>query len=172
MKRKNTEASVGTLLATGLLILIMSLLAGAVIVGVLRGRPLKLIDPSQPLPLQLLRWAIPLAGCVLIFKSAGSSLWLWWTELREIAHSARARVKGWWKKPLTALILLALIASGPFWLIRIDADTPEEWMLLYALYLFFAGLITVLPCSLIYGLSKSLAEKEMEKEELDEAKKY
>lgn len=172
MKQKNTEASVGVLVATGLLLMIVFLIAGALLAGLFRGS-LKLIDPGQPLPGQLLRWAIPLGCGILIFKNASSSLWLWWTELRNTARSARARVRGWWKKPLTALILLALIASGPLWLnFHTNVDDLEGLMLLYAVYLFFAGLITILPCSLIYGLGRSLAEKEMEKEELDEAKKY
>lgn len=171
MKQKNTESSVGMMLATGLFIMIVSLLVGAVLVGVFRGT-LMLIDPSQPLPRQFLRWAVILGAGVGI-KHAGASLWLWWTELRNAINSAGGRAVGWWKKPLTALVLLGLIASGPFWLnIHIDADGPEIWMVLYALYLLFAGLVTILPCSLIYGLGRSLAEKELEKEELDEAKKY
>ncbi len=43
---------------------------------------------------------------------------------------------------------------------------------MYALYLFLAGLILLVPCFLIYSLGKALGEKEMEKGELDEAKKY
>lgn len=173
MKQKNTEASVGVLVTTGLLLMILLLMAGAVLVGVFRGT-FQLIDPSQSLPRQLLRWFVPLTCGVLLFKSAGSFLWLWWTALRDTAHSARVRAKGWWKKPLAALILLALIAAGP-WLIPVHfegTEPPEILMLMYALYLFFAGLITITPCALIYGLGKSLAEREMEKEELDEAKKY
>ena len=172
MKPKNTEASVGVLVYTGLLLMIVFLMAGAVLVGLFRGT-LLFIDPSQPLPGQLLHLIVVLGGSGLFFKWVCSFLLLWWTELQNTAHSARVRARGWWKKPLAALILLALIASGPLWLnFHTNVDDPEVLMLFYALYLFFAGLITVLPCSLIYGLSKSLAEKEMEKEELDEAKKY
>lgn len=173
MKQKNTEASVGVLVTTGLLLMIVFLMAGALLVGLFRGK-FWFIDPDQPLPGQLLRWAIPLGCGILIFKNASSSLWLWWTELRNTARSARVRARGWWKKPLTALVLLALIASGP-WLIPIRLEgcsDPVEFMLLYAVYLFFAGLVTILPCALIYGLGRSLAEKEMEKEEQEEAKKY
>lgn len=173
MKQKNTEASVGVLVYTGLLLMIVFLMVGAVLVGLFRGT-LLFIDPSQPLPHQLLRLIIVLGSSGIFFKGVGAFFLLWWAELRNTARSARARARGWWKKPLTALILLALIASGP-WLIPIHLEgfgDPGVLMLLYAVYLFFAGLITILPCVLIYGLGKSLAEREMEKEELDEAKKY
>lgn len=173
MKQKNTDASVWVLVTTGLLLMIVFLTAGSVLISVFQGN-FRFIDPSQPLPGQLLRWVIPLGCGVFLIKSASSSLWLWWTELRNTVRNAKIRAKGWWKKPLAALILLALIASGP-WLIPIHLEgfgDPAELMLLYAVYLMFAGLVTIVPCALIYGLGKSLAEKEMEKEELDEARKY
>lgn len=166
MKRKNTEASVGVLLATALLIVVVLLLAGAVLAEALQGK-LRFPDPDRSLPGQLLSWGLLAAGAGAGIKAVSASLWLWWTQLRNA-------VTGAWKKPLTALALLGLIASAPFWLfpIRIEADETGTWMLLYALYLLFAGLITIVPCSLIYGLCVSVGERESEKEELDEAKKY
>lgn len=170
MRRKNTEASVGTLVGAALLIAIMLLMAAAVLICLVKGS-IRLFDPGRSLFLQILGWIIFLSGAGLLVRSVSASVWLWGTE---IGNAVKGTARGRWKRPLIALALFGLIASGP-WLIPIHLEgfgDPAETMLLYAVYLFFAGLVTIAPCALIYGLGRSLAEKEMEKEELDEARKY
>lgn len=169
MKRKNTEGSVGTLVATALFITIMFLMVGAFLIVLLHGG-FRFFALGKSLFSRLLGWVIFLLGTGLIVRSTSASLWLWGSEIvSAIKHPGEGR----WKRPLTALVLFGLIASGPLWLnIHLDSEELESLMLLYALYLFFAGLITIVPCALIYSLGKALAEKEMEKEEMDEAKKY
>lgn len=164
MKQKNTDGSFWAVLFTLFFAAIMLLLAGSLLAGLVQGnfRGASVEDP-------LLLNGVKSLACLLVTSII---LWQGWRE----AWKRRPAGVNWWqpgRKTLAAFLTFALLAALPFGLsIHIDADTPTEWMLLYALYLLAAGLVLVLPCFLIYSLGKSLGERDMEKEELDEAKKY
>lgn len=168
MKRKNIDGSFWLVLFTLFFSTITLLITGALFSA---GGDIHMsrADVLSGVFLNGLKSFICLAGL-------GAALWLRWREaLKKARVNDTAPVK--WRRPgknfLSALAVFVLIASGPFWLpIHLVAHRPGEWMLLYALYLLAAGLLFILPCFLIYSLGRSLAEKDTEKEELDEAKKY
>jgi len=116
-----------------------------------------------------------LAGYAVMVSFA-VSLCLRWRENRKRDRAAGAVSQGRrerLRKLLPSFMTFCLIAAVPITgVIELKADNLETWLLLFALYLLLVTVFILFPCSLIYGLGKSLAEKEMEQEELDEAKKY
>lgn len=161
MKPKNTDLSFWTLLFTLYYTVIVLLLSVSILAGLVTGRA----KASNAGGLLLLRGAFN----YLLLVGFSVALWLRWRELR--ANFSAKQLLG--RNSLAALAVFGLIASGPFWLpIHFVADGPLEWLNLYQFYLIFAGLIVLVPCFLIYSLGRALGEKDMEKEEMDEARKY
>lgn len=164
MKPKNTDGSFWAALFTLFFAAIMLLLVGSILAGLVQGD-----FRGVSIEGSLLFSGVQSLACLLV---ASAVLWQGWREARK---RRPAGVK-WWqpgRKTLAALLVFALLAALPFGLsIHIDMDTPAEWMLMYALYLLAAGLIIAAPCFLIYGLGKSLGERDMEKEERNAAKKF
>lgn len=160
MKRGNTEIPFWTLLSALYYAVIVLLLIVIILAGLITGRA-----KTSNIGILLLQGAfnwVFLAG----FSAA---LWLRWRELR--ANFSVKQLLG--RNFFAALAVLGLIASGPFWIpIHFVADGLLGWLGLYQFYLIFAGLIVLVPCFLIYSLGKALGEKDLEKEELDEARKY
>jgi len=112
-----------------------------------------------------------LLGGVVILR-LGAALWLWWRENRGLSVPPEQK-KSRRRKLLASLIVWGIIVTGPFWLqIHFMADDPVDGLVLFAVYLLLVMIFIMLPCCLIYGLGRALAEKEGEKEEMDEAKKY
>ncbi len=160
MKRKNTEFSFWTLLSALYFAAIVLSLIAFILMGLVVGK-LGASDIGSLLFRQLASW-VSLIG----FSAA---LWLRWRELR--ANLLIKQLLG--RKSLAALAVFGLIASGPFWIpIHFVADNLFDWLGLYLSYLILAGLFVLVPCFLIYSLGKALGEKDMEKEELEEARKY
>ncbi len=161
MKRGNTELSFWTLLSTLYYAVIVLLLIAFILMGLVMGR-LEAPDADGLLLFrQLMNWVFLIGFSV--------ALWLRWRELR--ANFSVKRLLG--RKFLAALAVFGLIASGPFWIpIHFVADDLLDWLGLYLIYLILAGLFVLVPCFLIYSLGKALGEKDMEKEEMDEARKY
>jgi len=161
MKRGNTELPFWTLLFTLYYTVIVLLLTVSILAGLVMGRA-KVSDAGG---LLLLKGAFN----YLLLAGFSVALWLRWRELR--ANFSARQLLG--RNSLAALAVFGLIAAGPAWLpIHFVADGPLEWLNLYQFYLIFAGLIVLAPCFLIYSLGKALGEKDTEKEEMDEAKKY
>lgn len=161
MKRGNTEIPFWTLLSALYYAVIVLLLIVTILAGLITGRA----KASNAGGVLLLQGAF---SCLLL---AGFSvaLWLRWRELR--ANFSVKQLLG--RNFFAALAVLGLIASGPFWIpIHFVADGLLGWLGLYQFYLISAGLIVLVPCFLIYSLGKALGEKDLEKEELDEARKY
>ncbi len=161
MKRGNTELSFWALLSTLYYAVIVLLFLVTILAGLIMGRAK--VSNADSLP--FLKGIFSLI--LLMWFSV--ALWLRWRELR--ANFSAKQLLG--RNFLAALAVFGLIASGPFWLpIHFVADGLLDWLGLYQFYLIFAGLIVLVPCFLIYSLGKALGEKDMEKEEMDEARKY
>ncbi len=168
MKRKSTDSSFGSVLFT-MIVLTMSLsLAVSLLVAIVKGTA----DFSAINGVQLFN---VLAGYA-VMASFVVSLCLRWREGRRrdrAAGAASQERRGRLRKFLPGFMTFCLIAAVPITgVIKLKADNLETWLMLFALYLLLVTVFILFPCSLIYGLGKSLAEKEAEQEELDEAKKY
>lgn len=160
MKQKNTSGSFWWTFVILLYASLILLLAGDILVALLTGR-LHIADLGGLLVRQPFTWAILIGFSI--------ALWLRWKERRKSASVKRLLGK----KSLAALIVFGVIAAGPFWIpIRFVVDDLLDRMLAYQFYLFFAGHIFLVPCVLIYSLGRALGEREMEKGELDEARKF
>ena len=168
MKRKNTSGSFGGTLFHIIFFAIMLSLAAALALAIARGAA----DFSA---LSLGQWlvALPSWVCIVCYSV---SLWLRWKEIRvrdralgvtpEERKSRRRRF-------LAGLAVFGLIAAVPLTgIIHFQVDSLENWFLTFVFYLVGVLVVVMLPCYLICGLGKALGEKELEREELDEAKKY
>lgn len=170
MKRKNTDGSFWPVLFTLFFAAIMVLMAASVLLGLASGEmSLDNLSGSG------IDRAVFLLNGLKSFAILGIASWAFWMGWKEVRKRRRAAAPAkWWQmgwKTAAAFLVFALIAALGF-VIQIGSDSLGEWMLVYAFYLFVACLILVLPGFLIYSLGKALGERDMEKGELDEAKKY
>lgn len=163
MKQKNTEIAFWPAVSTIYYAAIILTLLLELVMGAFMGR-FNLSNAGLDA-----RSLLSMIQAFVLLVGLSVALWVRWHELRKTF--TMRQLLG--RRFLAALAVFGIIAAGPFWIpIHFITDNPLDWLLMYQVYLIITGLVLMAPCYLIYSLGRALGEKEMEKEELEDAKKY